>query len=131
MITEEAVKRKRGRPRKNVIPVVEAPIEVTKRPRGRPRKVTQLIVPAPVQEEVLPTKRKRGRPSKNSGAQLTVRNSTSGRKDYIIVSLEDLEFWAETTNRDIFKQTVTDYNKAKKAKATPEVRWYKDRIELV
>jgi len=36
---EEVIKRKRGRPRKNPIPVVEAPVEVTKRPRGRPRKI--------------------------------------------------------------------------------------------
>lgn len=32
---EEVIKRKRGRPRKNPIPVIEVP----KRPRGRPRKI--------------------------------------------------------------------------------------------
>jgi hypothetical protein len=41
---EEVIKRKRGRPRKNPIPVVEVPAEVTKRPRGRPRKI-QIEVP--------------------------------------------------------------------------------------
>lgn len=107
MLLEEAVKRKRGRPRKNVISVAEAPIEGIKRPRGRPKKVTQLIN-APVQEETIPVKR-----------------------NYITVSIEDLEFWAETTNRDFFKQVVTNYNKAKKAKANPEVRWYKNRIEII
>jgi hypothetical protein len=103
MLLEEAVKRKRGRPRKNVISVAEAPIEVIKRPRGRPKKVTQLI-DAPVQEEAIPVKRKRGRPSKSSGVQLTVRDAVAVKRNYITVSIEDLEFWAETTNRDFFKQ---------------------------
>jgi hypothetical protein len=94
---EEVIKRKRGRPRKNPIPVVEAPIEVPKRPRGRPRKV----VTAP-----------------------------AVKKNYFIVNLTDLEFWAETTDRDMFKQAVTDCNKIKKSKRKPEARWYKDRIEV-
>jgi len=47
---EEVIKRKRGRPRKNPIPVVEAPIEVTKRPRGRPRKIQ---IEAPVAEALV------------------------------------------------------------------------------
>lgn len=131
MLVEEPAKRKRGRPRKNVVSVVEAPVEVTKRPRGRPRKIAQLIEHTPVQEEEPPVKRGRGRPRKTLGVQITVRDSVPAKKNYINVAIEDLEFWAETTNRDVFKQVVTDYNKAKKSKANPEIRWYKNRIEIV
>ena len=121
MITEEPIKRKRGRPRKNVITTSEAPVEVNKRPRGRPRKEVKALADV----DVSPVKNKRGRPRKNADTQVSV-----VKKNYIIVSLEDLEFWAETTNREVFKQLLTTYNKAKKAKAKPEIRWYKDRIEI-
>ena len=121
MITEEPVKRKRGRPRKNVITISEAPVEVIKRPRGRPRKEVKVLAAT----DALPEKRKRGRPRKNADTQ-----DSAVKKDYIVVSLEDLEFWAETTNREVFKQLLVTYNKAKKAKAEPEIRWYKDRIEI-
>jgi len=47
---EEVIKRKRGRPRKNPIPIVEVPAEVTKRPRGRPRKIQ---IEAPVAEALV------------------------------------------------------------------------------
>jgi hypothetical protein len=122
---EDVIKRKRGRPRKNPIPVVEAPIEVPKRPRGRPRKIAPVIT-----AEVLPVKKRRGRPPKNAALQPEAKPAAVVKKNYFIVNLSDLEFWAETTDRDMFKQAVTDCNKVKKSKRKPEARWYKDRIEV-
>jgi hypothetical protein len=128
---EQVIKRKRGRPPKNSAPVSVVPVEVVKRPRGRPRKVT-LEVPAvsapAIIVETLPAKKKRGRPPKNIVQQAVI--SKPVKKDYIVVALEDLEFWAKTTERDMFKQAVADCNKIKKSKAQPEARWYKDKIEV-
>jgi hypothetical protein len=105
-MTEEIIKRKRGRPRKNPLPI-EAPavplpvVEIAKKNRGRPRKI--LLATAPVKV----------------------------KKDYYVLQVVDAEFFALTTEREYFKQSVNDYKKLIKAKATPEIRWYLDKIEVV
>lgn len=121
---EEVVKRKRGRPRKNTI-VAPAPVSI-KRPRGRPPKIVQAVT-LDVSNVV---KKKRGRPPK-AKQQTEAPKPEPVKKDYIVVSSIDLEFWAVSTDREMFKQAVTDYNKIKKSKSKPEARWYKDRIEVV
>ena len=129
---EEVVKRKRGRPRKN--PTIEpAPVAI-KRPRGRPPKIVRDVIAAISDVvkivEVDIVKKKRGRPPK-AKQQTEATKPEPVKKDYNVISITDLEFWAETTDRDMFKQAVTDYNKIKKSKSKPEARWYKDRIEVV
>ena len=129
---EEAVKRKRGRPRKN--PIIEpAPVAI-KRPRGRPPKIVRDVIAAISDVvkivEVDIVKKKRGRPPK-AKQQTEAPKPEPVKKDYLVVSITDLEFWAETTDKPMFKQAVTDYNKIKKSKSKPEARWYKDRIEVV
>lgn len=127
---EEVIKRKRGRPRKN--PIIEpAPVAI-KRPRGRPRKIVQDVIAAisdVVKVVEVNIAKKRGRPPK-AKQQESIRPPLA-KKDYNVVTITDLEFWAETTDRDMFKQAVTDYKKIQKCKATPEARWYKDRIKVV
>jgi hypothetical protein len=104
-MTEEIIKRKRGRPRKIPLPV-ETPavlpvVEIVKKKRGRPRK--SLLADAPIKV----------------------------KKDYYVLQVVDAEFFAFTTEREYFKQAVNDYKKLIKAKATPEIRWYLDKIEVV
>lgn len=128
---EEVIKRKRGRPRKN--PGIEnAPVAI-KRPRGRPRKIVQDVIAAisdVVKVVEVNIAKKRGRPPK-AKQQTEAPKPALVKKDYNVVSIADLEFWAETTDKPMFKQAVTDYNKIKKSKSKPEARWYKDRIEVV
>lgn len=119
-------KRPRGRPRKNPLPAPEPPPVVTKRPRGRPRKIVLPLPEKAPEPEVLP--KRRGRPPKNT---VKVEPEVKKPKDYYVLSIDDILFWCETTERDLFKQAAADYSKLKKAKATPEIRWYKDRIEVV
>lgn len=130
---EETLKRKRGRPRKN--PIVEDSVPVAiKRPRGRPPKIVRDVIAAISDVvkivEVNIVKKKRGRPPK-AKQQTEAPKPEPVKKDYLVVSITDLEFWAETTDKPMFKQAVTDYNKIKKSKSKPEARWYKDRIEVV
>lgn len=129
-VMDALVKRKRGRPRKN--PIVEAPVVAIKRPRGRPPKIVRDVI-ASISDvvkivEVNIVKKKRGRPPK---AKQQEPGPAPIKKDYNVVPISDLEFWAKTTERDIFKQAVTDYNKMKKLKSNPEARWYKNRLEVV
>lgn len=126
---EQLVKRKRGRPRKN--PIVDSTPAAVKRPRGRPPKIVRDVIAAisdVVKVVEVHIVKKRGRPPK---AKQQATAAAIIKKDYNVTSITDLEFWAAATDRDMFKQAVTDYNKIKKSKATPEARWYADRIEVV
>lgn len=101
-MNEEPIKRKRGRPRKILLPEVIIPLgEIIKKKRGRPKKVISVEPPVKV------------------------------KKDYYVLQLVDAEFFSFTTEREYFKQAVNDYKKLIKAKAKPEIRWYLDKIEVV
>jgi hypothetical protein len=121
----ETIKRKRGRPRKNPIP---EPPPVVKKKRGRPPKVKITPAPPPPPPPVVvaepPPGKRRGRPPKIKVAEPIVKN-------YYVVAPDDILFWAQTTEREMFKQAAADYIKMKKSKAHPEIRWYVDRIEVV
>ncbi len=105
-MTEEPVKRKRGRPRKYpLVAVAQTPIvEEVKRKRGRPRK-HPLPEAAPAKVKVI--------------------------KNYYVLSPDDVEMWAQTTDTDMFKQAWSDYKKMLKSKFSPEIRWQKDGIVVV
>ena len=97
-------------------------MEQVKRKRGRPRK-------HPVVEITEVVKRPRGRPRKNPVEVKAVPEKP--KLPYYILSSEDLSFWAHTTDREMYKQAVTDYNKIKKGKSQPEIRLFAGRIEVV
>lgn len=119
----------RGKPRANFMLMNEQPI---KRKRGRPRKHP---LPEPKPEAVVisvveTVKRKRGRPRKNP-LPTTPAVKPEVKKDYYVLAFEDIEMWAETTGKDMFKQAVNDYKKICKAKVSAEIRWHKDGITVV
>lgn len=104
---------------------------LVKRPRGRPRKIQTSPETPPPQPTLI---KKRGRPPKvaQSCVKTTIKLYKSERpEEYYVVSIDDILFWSQTTERDLFKQAAADYAKMKKSKANPQIRWYKDRIEVV